>query len=147
MALPPEAFASNGYSPQRPPQLRVQVMRSMLASDETLNIRAVLLAAPEQAPLSVMLYTSPAGPNPQWSAMPLKQAAAAGGLERFVFTAEFVPPADIQWYIVALLPPNTTAYTQGLGLPAGTIVGTDAVRCFVPPGGDKAPQTVVIVPT
>ena len=144
--LPPEAQPPAGYDPLRAPQARVQVVRSMLAAGEPLRLRAVVLAAPSQAPTAVTLFYAPAG-STSWASVPLANAAPEGGLARLVFTVTLPPqPADFQWYLRADLPVNTTAYTHGLGVPAGTIISPSGVACFVPPGGAEAPQTVVIVP-
>jgi len=144
--LPPDAQPPTGYDALRAPQARVQVMRSMLAAGEPLRVRAIVLAAPAQAPTAVTLFSALLGSS-SWAATPLAQAAPEAGLERFVFTGALpAQPADFQWYLRADLPPNATAYMRGLGVPAGTVVSPAGVQCFVPPGGPGAPHTVVIVP-
>ena len=144
--LPAEAMPPPGYSPTRPPQARVQVVRTMLAADEPLRIRAVVLTSLAQPPLAATLFYAPAG-STAFSPLPLAQAAAEGGVVRFVFTVELPPqPADFQWYVRVDLAANTTAYTDGLGIPAGTVVGPTGVACFVPPGGAAEPQSVVVMP-
>ena len=146
--LPPAAMPPPGYSAARPPQARVQVVRTMLAAGEPLRVRAIVLTSVAQAPSAVTLFTAPAGPAPVWTATPLVQAPAVGGVARFVYTAAVLPPggADFVWYLRADLPVGGP-YTDGLGTPAGTVVAADgSVACFVPPGGEAAPQSVVIVP-
>ena len=101
------------------------------------------LAAP---PSAVTLFYAPLGSSPVWSSLPLTQAPAESGVVRFVFTGALPPqPADFQWYIRADLPANTTAYTDGLGIPSGTVISPSGVACFVPPGGAAAAQSVVYV--
>ena len=144
--LPPEAMPPAGYDPLRAPLARVQVVRSMLAAGEPLRIRAIVLAAPTQAPSAVTLFSAPAGTS-SWTATPLAQATPEAGFVRFVYTATLPPQAaDFVWYVRADLPANTTAYSRGAGIPAGTVVGASGVQCFVPPGGAAAPQSVIIVP-
>ena len=129
-------------------QARVQTVRTMLTPDEPFNVRAIVITSSAQPPTSVTLFTAPAGTS-TWSTHPLTQAPAAGGRTRFVYTTQ-LPPAgpggDFKWYLEARLPANTTAYTAGLGITAGTIIAPDSVTCYVPPGGAAAPQSVVIVP-
>ena len=144
--LPPEAQPPSAYDPLRAPLARVQVVRSMLAQGEPLRIRAIVLASPAQAPTAVTLFSAPAG-STAWVSTPLAQAAPEGGLARYVYTATLPPqPADFQWFLRADLPANTTAYSRGAGVPAGTVISAAGVACFVPPGGAEAPQSVVIVP-
>ena len=147
--LPAAALPPPGYSPARPPQARVQVVRTMLAAGEPLSIRAVVLTSLAQAPTAATLFYGPpgGGGGGGYAQLPLVQAAPAAGVARFVFTGELpAQPADFAWYVRVDLPANTTAYTEGLGLPAGTVVSPGGVACFVPPGGAAEPQSVVIVP-
>jgi hypothetical protein len=144
--LPADALPPLGWPSTRPPIARVQVIRTMLAENEPLRIRAIVLAQVSAPPTSVLLFTAPHG-SASWVSTPLVQAAAEGGVQRFVYSVTLPPqPSDFQWYLKVELPAPTTPYTAGLGLPAGTVVTASGVTCMVPPGGASAPQSVVVMP-
>ncbi len=144
--LPPSALPPASYSPARAPQARVQVLRTMLAAGEPLRIRAVVLTSLAQPPTAATLFYRAAGGSSYASAN-LAQAPPEGGVPRFVFTGALPPqPGDFEWYLRVDLPANATAYTEGLGIPAGTTVAPGGVTCVVPPGGADEPQSVVLVP-
>jgi hypothetical protein len=124
--LPAAAQPPASYSPARAPQARVQVVRTMLAPGEPLRIRAVVLTSLAQPPSAATLFYRPAGGG-AYAATPLAQAAPEGGVARFVFTGALPPqPSDFEWYLRVDLPANATAYTEGLGIPAGTVEALEA---------------------
>ena len=145
--LPPQALAPLEWSPQRAPIARVQTLRTMLAPGEPLRVRAFVLSPLAAPPTSVQVAYAPLGtpPGGAWATVPLAQAASEAGVARYVFTG-VVPPqaADFQWYLSAQLPLNASAYTEGLGVPAGTHIGAAGITLTVPPGGAAAPQTIVL---
>lgn len=145
--LPPAALPPSGYDAARPPQARVPVARTMLGAGEPLRIRAFVLAALTQAPVAATLYTAPHG-TASWAATPLAQAPAEAGCTRFVYSAEVANSwaTGVDWYVHVQLPANTSAYTGGLGLAAGTVITPTSVDLFVPAGGAAQPQSVIIVP-
>ena len=150
-ALPAEAMPPPGWSTLRAPLARVQVIRTMLAAGEPLRIRAIVLAPLSAPPKAVTLFSAAHGAgadaDADWASTPLVQAASEGGVERFVYTVTLPPQkGDFQWYLKVELPAPTAPYTEGLGIPAGTVVGADGVTCFVPPAGPAQPQSVVIMP-
>jgi hypothetical protein len=59
--LPTDALPPTSYDPLRPPQLRVQTVRTMLASDEQVNLRAIVIVAISQMPTAVTLFSAPLG--------------------------------------------------------------------------------------
>ncbi len=150
--LPPAALPPNDWPTQRAPIARVPTLRSMLARDEPLRIRAFVLAPAATPPTAVHLAFAPLGTaagGAGWEVLPLQQAppTAPSGAPRYVFTGTLPPQAgDFQWYLSASLPANTSAYTEGLGVPAGTHFEPDgSITLTVPPGGAAAPQTVVVM--
>ena len=146
--LPPEALPPAGWNPLRPPQARVPVARTMLAAGEPLRIRALVLAALDQAPVAATVFSREHGAS-EWASAPLAQSPAEAGCARFVFSAALpnVWTTGVDWYVEVVLPPNSTAYTAGgLGLAAGTVITPTAVHLFVPPDADAMPQSVIIVP-
>ena len=146
--LPPQALAPLDWPTQRAPIARVQTLRTMLAPGEPLRVRAYVLSPLAAPPTAVQALFAPLGTpaSGAWTAVPLTQAAPSeAGVARYVFTG-LIPPqaADFQWYFSAQLPGNVSAYTDGLGVPAGTHIGAGGITLTVPPGGAAAPQTVVI---
>ena len=145
--LPPAAMPPAGWSAARAPIARVQTLRSLLAPGEPLRVRAIVLSPLAAPPASVQVSFAPLGtpPSGSWSTVALAQAPSEAGVARFVYTG-VVPPqaADFQWFLSAALPPNATAYTEGLGIPAGTHISASGITLTVPPGGAAAPQTVVL---
>lgn len=146
--LPANALAPSQWSSDRAPIARVQVIRTMLAPGEPLRIRAMVLAPVSAGPKAVTLFWAPHG-TAQWQDMPLSQAPAVAGVVRFVYTGVLPPQtSDFQWYVNVTLPPAPAGgYPSGLGIPAGTMLSSTSVNCFVPPGGAAAPQSVVIMPS
>ena len=119
----------------------------MLEPAEPLRIRAVILTTPAQAPFNVTLYTAPLGSS-SYSATPLVGAGVVSGVARYVFSGQFAPSGeDFQWFVEALLPGNTTEYTHGLGIPAGTTFAGGAVVLHYPATAPAKPQTVVVMPS
>ena len=153
-ALPVDAMPPAGWSTRRAPVARVQVIRTMLAAGEPLRIRAIVLAPLSAPPRAVTLFSATHGApgaegeaDDDWVLTPLVQAASEGGVERFVYTVTLPPQTgDFQWYLKVELPAPGALYTEGLGIPAGTVVGADSVTCFVPPAGPAQPQSVVVMP-
>ena len=145
--LPPAALAPLDWSTLRAPIARVQTLRTLLAPGEPLRVRAIILTPLAAPPANVQVAFAPLGtlPSGAWSTVALTQAPSEAGVTRFVYTG-VVPPqaADFQWYLSAQLPANTSAYTDGLGVPAGTHIGADGILLTVPPGGAAAPQTIVL---
>lgn len=143
--LPPAAYPPMTYDPLRAPSLRVQTVRTILAVNESFPMRAVVLTTPTQAPLNVTLYTRTLGTGP-FQASALTQAAPVGGAVRFVYTVTLPPPtSDIEWYLHAVLPPNSTAYRNGLGIPAGTYTSASSVDLYFPPTAPSAPASIVLL--
>jgi len=146
--LPPDALPPPGWPLTRAPVLRVPVLRSMLAAGEPLRLRALALAPLAAPPRNATVFWRAAGAAGAWSSAPLAQAAPEAGVPRFVFTAALPNPgADFEWFATVTVPLyGGGVFPDGLGLPAGTAVGADAITCTVPPGGADAPQSVVVVP-
>jgi hypothetical protein len=144
--LPADALPPPSWPSTRAPSLRVQVVRTMLGADEPLRVRAVVVAPVVAAPTGVTAYWRLAGAT-AWSSAPLTQAAPEGGVARFVYTATLPNPgADFEWYAEATLPLYASTFPDGLGVPAGTLIGQDSITCSAPPGGASSPTSVVIVP-
>jgi hypothetical protein len=146
--LPPAALPPADWPVQRAPIARVQTLRTLLAPGEPLRVRAFVLSPLAAPPATVQVAYAPLGtpPGGAWSTVALAQAASEGGVTRFVYTGAVPPQAgDFQWYLSAALPLNASAYTEGLGVPAGTHIGAAGITLTVPPGGAAAPQTVVIM--
>ena len=122
----------------------------MLEAGEALRMRAIILTAPSQAPLNVTLYTASLG-STSYSTTPLVGAGVISGVTRYVYSGTFTPPgSDFQWYVEALLPGNTSAYTNGVGIPAGTSFiggGSEGIFLRYPATAPSKPQTVVVMPT
>lgn len=170
-ALPAAALLPKTYDPLRAPQIEVRcgrtlgeearmrpnlspmqvpIVRSMLEPGEPLRLRAVVLTTPSQAPVNVTLYTATLGSS-SYTATLLTGAGVISGVARYVFSGVSAPPggADFQWYVEAILPGNTTAYTNGVGIPAGTSFvggGSGGVVLRFPATAPAKPQTVVVMP-
>jgi hypothetical protein len=143
--LPPNAQPPLDWPATRAPLARVQTRRTMLAPGEPLRLRAIVISPLAAPPSAVTLFYAPLGASPAWASMPLTQAPPEGGVVRFVFTGVLPPQAsDFQWYLRADLPANTTAFTEGLGIPAGTVISPSGIACFVPPGGAAAAQSIIL---
>ena len=113
-------------------------------------MRTVILTTPAQAPINVTLYTAALGSS-SYTATPLAGAGVISGVARFVFSGAAAPPggADFQWYVEAILPGNSTAYSNGVGIPAGTSFvegGSGGVLLRFPASAPAKPQTVVVMP-
>lgn len=112
-------------------------------------MRAVILTTPAQEPINVTLYTAPLGSS-DFLATPLTGAGSVSGVIRFVYSGSFSPSSgDFQWYVEAWLPGNTTAYTNGVGIPAGTSLvggGDGGIVLRYPATAPSKPQTVVVMP-
>jgi hypothetical protein len=143
--LPAEAFAPMTFDVLRPPMLHVPTVRTVLAQGEPFNMRATVLTSPAQSPTNVTLFWRPIG-NSTFLSETMQGAGVIGGVRRLVFTASLPgPAADFEYYVQASLPANTTAYTRGLGIPAGTQFTANAVNLFFPASAPGVPQTVVLV--
>jgi hypothetical protein len=118
----------------------------MLDVAEPLRMRAVILTTSSQAPINVTLYTAPIGGS-TYAATPLSGAGVISGVARYVFSGVFAPgDGDFQWYIEAVLPGNSTAYTNGVGIPGGTFFDNGSVVLRYPATAPAKVQTVVVLP-
>lgn len=153
--LPASLLPPTTWDAGRVPLLRVPVARSFLQADEDLRVSAMLVAHPSFTPAhNVTLYVSPLTTviAPQWQAFPMAQSSD-GVVPRQVFTV-VVPSASLpwfdkalQWYVEAVLPGNTTAFSgPGALLPSpGALFGPGAITLRFPPTAPKAAQTVLLL--
>jgi hypothetical protein len=127
--------------------LQVPVVRSMLEATEPLRMRAVILTTATQEPINVTLYTAPLGGS-AYEATSLVGAGVISGVARYVYSGVYPSgEGDFQWYVEAILPPNATAYTNGVGIPGGTFFEGGHVVLRYPASAPAKPQTVVIIPS
>lgn len=136
--LPPACVPPTSYAPDRPPQLRVLTVRTLLDAGEPLRLRALVLAAPAAAAPGGCVLTAyvrslfSSGPFAQTQ---LDQVAPEGATPRAVWAASIAPPppgadvgsSDFEWFLQARC-------------------GGINVTLVFPPGAPAVTNTVVVLP-
>ena len=145
-SLPSDGFPGMDFDPTRAPSLRMPSPRTILAKGESLRVRVWVLTSQATPPVSVTLYKREMGSTQPYTAVPmtlLNRTRAVYTVESATTTSD----SGFEFYVLAVLVGNTTGYTGGLGIPAGTHFNDSSIQCYYPPTAPATPQTVLVMQT